>query len=136
MIGDPAFGFNVDIDLFINKIIQTVPKLGNVIDTQIVLRDLYEVEFGIFNHRAHSKTRPLSSVAFHDAEDLHTGSLLEEAIRLYTQKNIGEIFKLSLDEYLNRPRDVLQMLNTIADEVMAKKTTTLEQIEKNINQQS
>lgn len=120
------------MDEFIVKIIENIPKLDNVIDAQIVLKDLYDTEYGIYNHLNRSRKRPLASVAMHEAEDINTGSLLEEVLRIYTQKNIKDIFNLSLLEYLDLPRDIIQMLNTIADETMAKRHSTVDDIEKSI----
>lgn len=84
------------------------------------MRDLYEEEYGICNHRSISGIRPLSSVAMHPSEDFNTNSKLEEVLALYLQKNIREQYGLSITEFLDLPIDVIDMLIKVSDEHNAR----------------
>lgn len=90
---------------------------------------MYEVHYGICNHLDRNNARPLASVALHPAEDINTGSFLEESIRLYISRNIKELYHLSLIEFMELPRDIVRMLCDIAGEENSRKATMMSQIE-------
>jgi hypothetical protein len=96
----------------------------------MVLQDLYETEYGIYDHLTPYNNRPLASVALHPAEDINDGSLLEEAIRSYLNKNIKDLYGLSMTEFFDLPVDVISLMISIGDEIMSKKSSTLDSIEK------
>lgn len=109
------------------------------VDTQIALSDIYETKYGIYNHIGASIRRPLSSVAFHQCEDINTGSMLEHFHRLYIEKRIRENFGLTIDEYLDRPMDVIEVMNKVADEENNRHRASAENIEeqfKNLQNQA
>lgn len=56
---------------------------------------------------------------------MSSGSLLEDAIRTYAKRQIGEIFCLSIDEFLAMPHDIAEMLLKVADEELAAKAKAL-----------
>lgn len=114
------------------EFLEKLPKL-DAVDGRMVMQDLYETKYGIWNHLDKTTKRPLASVAFHDCEDINEGSLLEEAIRAYTSKNIGEYTKLNLVEFLDLPIDVVAMVMKICDEAMKKKEKTFEEIERSMS---
>lgn len=109
-------------------VLSKVPKLGPV-DYKVVLSDIYESKYGIYNHIGASNRRPLSSVAFHSSENINNGSLLEARMRMYVHKKIRSIFGLSFDEFLDKPRDVMEMLLKIADEENSRMAHNNEEIE-------
>jgi len=96
----------------------------------MVMQDLYETEYGIYNHLQKNKNRPIASVAFHQSEDINDGSLLEEIIRTYTVKNIKNLYGINLIDFLELPQDIVEMLFSIADEENNKKLNTLSEAEK------
>jgi len=99
----------------------------------MVLYDLYETEFGICNHiNGSTKSRPLASVALHPSENINDGGLLEEAVRTYTSRGIKDIYGLTLIDFLELPRDIIEMLVTIADEIQTKKSSIISNIEKEL----
>lgn len=111
--------------------LETLPKLNRV-DAKIVLSDLYDKHYGICDHTAVSKQRPLSSVAFHGAEVLNEDSLLEEGMRLYISRNIYEHFKMSWAEFMGMPRDVAQSMIRIAGEYNDLKRQSMGQLEQEL----
>lgn len=108
-----------------------LPRL-DVIDARIVLRDLYEATYGIYRPVSKAIKRPLSSVAFHDAEMVNVDSLLEDSIRTYASRNVKDHFGLSLVEFMELPRDIAQMLLRIGDEINSKKSSVVSDIEKQL----
>ena len=55
--------------------------------------------------------------------------MLEEAIRTYLNKGIKEIYGYTLNEFLELPIDIVDLLTTIANEEGTKKASTLNAIE-------
>jgi hypothetical protein len=102
----------------------------NSIDGQLVMKDLYETEYGIYDHLSGSKNRPLASVAMHDMEDINDGSLLEEAANKYISKGIYDAFHLTLLEFLELPIDVIELLFSICDSEQSKKSKAISDISK------
>jgi hypothetical protein len=95
------------------------------------MQDMYDVEYGIYNH-LNNNHRPLSSVGMHPAEEVNEGSLLEEVIRTYISRDIGETYKLNLLEFLELPIDIIDMLLRINDEEKSKKSSIMDEVEKKI----
>ena len=87
--------------------IDTSPKL-RFTDGQILLLDVYESGYGIYDHSQHAvdNSRPLALVAMNWEEDASTGSQLYERIELFKERQIYQIFGLSLTEFLDLPRDI------------------------------
>lgn len=121
----------MDPDEFITRLIETMPKL-NCVDANMLLYDMYEVNYKIFNHIGASKKRPLSSVALHDAEDNTTTSNLYEAIDTYQKNGIKEIFGLSLNEYLDLPTEICIKLLESASTEYSKKSSVINGLEKDL----
>lgn len=88
---------------------------------------IYETEFGIFNH-IKTTNRPLASVAFMDIENTIDGSPLESISRTYVTKGMNKLFGLSLLELINLPRDIVESLINIATEEQKKVQPALDQI--------
>lgn len=87
-------------------------------EVQLVMREEYETAFGIFNHDDPNKdkTRPLALVAMHQKEQYGPYSRLHQTIRRYRHHDIGEKFKLSLNDFLELPRDMIELLFEISVE--------------------
>ncbi len=106
----------------------------NCVDARIVLNEMYESKYGIYNHFASgTPQRPLAGVAMHPAEDINQGSLLEEAINTYTNRNIKDTFGLNFLEFISLPMDVCEMLTGAALAILKDKnkqaTAVQEQME-------
>ena len=96
-------------------------------DLASVLQQAYETEYSIYNHMA-TTVKPLSVVAFHDIENSIDGSPLESIIRTYVSKNLGELYRLSLTEFLELPRDIIETLIEIANQEMSKKQPMIDNL--------
>jgi hypothetical protein len=99
------------------QVIQHTSKT-NTTDGKLILYQAYETSNGIFDYLNQAmmetqitdveKKRPLSSVAFHPAEDFSNGSKLYEMIGLFMDLNIYTSTGLSLTEFLELPDDIVQ----------------------------
>jgi hypothetical protein len=96
--------------------------------------DLYETVYGIFNHlHPTARNRPLASVAMFPSEDINDSGLLELVIRRYVEKDIRNVFGLNLEEFLNLPMDIAEMLMDISNDNREIKRQTLDKIENELN---
>ena len=137
-IGHPLFGLQtnkeggllVDPDNFILGSLRDLPKLDSV-NSQIVMHDLYETTYGIYDH-TRKDSHPFSSVLFNEVEDSSIGSLLEADVEAYKKHRIGDIFHLNLLEFLNLPSPVAELLVLSASRESGKKNDELSDLEKEL----
>lgn len=94
-------------------------------DAKAILYQAYETGYGIFDYldQARQETvalpeqkRPLSSVAMHFAEDFTSTSEYRRIARLFVEKNVGGIFHLSWEEFLNFTPDKVEDILLICKE--------------------
>lgn len=76
-----------------------------------MLRELYETQFGIHNHLQKRDASPFASVAFHQSEDVVTGSRYQETVRNHLNLKIFDLTGLDYDSYIDRPPDRVAILN-------------------------
>lgn len=122
LIGQHNFGFGIDIEAILIDLCTKLEKL-NDIDARVVLSDIYESKFGIYNHlnKSSSKINPLASVSFFEAEETLSNSLLSDAIRSYLSNGIKELYDINLLEYLELPFGYSKLFLEIASEENNKK---------------
>lgn len=94
------------------------------------MRDLYETEYKIFNHRIPHKQRPLASVAFHPAESINEDSIFEDSIRTYLSRGIKDKYGLTLIEFLELPTDIINVMLKVSDESLAKQAEEVATLER------
>jgi len=104
------------------------------VKARIVMQDAYETRFGIFDHIG-TKDRPFSSVELHDCENTVEMSTLYDALTEYAEKNYFEVWGLNVKDFLGQPQYIVKLMRTITNEVMAKKKSVLDGIEKSMQQQ-
>ena len=105
-MGDPDFGDGVSISQQIQQLIDTSPKL-KFTDAQLLLQDIYESGYGIYNHTQHAvdNSRPLALVAMHWSESNTDQSTLHERIEQFKERQVYQNYGISLIDFLNLPRD-------------------------------
>lgn len=96
-------------------------KISSVEAQQLLLR-AYQVWCG-FTNEATLTQRPASLVAFHTAEDVYKGSLREDHMEHFVELKIGDLFNVSFDQYLARPRHEVKMMREVAERYQKKKNT-------------
>jgi len=121
------FGWNIDIDDFISRTVNALPKIDGI-QRKVVLQDLYETEFNIYNH-LRSGNRPLASVAYFECEDFTDNCQLPDMTTIYIDKDIGKLFNLSLLEFLELPSSVCDTLIKTSDDHRATKKHLMDDIE-------
>ena len=80
---------------------------------QVLLMMVYDVSFGIHNHDSPASTNPLNTVAMHEAEDYSRLSGLYRAIERYERQSVATRYNLSLAEYLELPREMINMMTEL-----------------------
>lgn len=131
-IGDPRFGQGIHPEEFV---IEAVANLKRVTGTvaQKAMFDLYETAYGIYDHLSPGRVqRPLASVAHHDSEDTVTSGLLEQMVRVYLKKSIKELYGFNLEEFLDLPMDIVNLLIKVADEDQSKRTRIAHSVEQSL----
>lgn len=97
------------------------------------MKDFYEHQYGIYRHLDVDKPdRPMASVAFHPAEDTITNSYMVAAYETYVNKRIQKYFGLNVQEYLNTPRDHIEVMISVAEAAMARETETANSVLKDL----
>lgn len=93
------------------------PKMSAT-EAREVLSSFYDRTYGISDHAFLApeirKLKPLAGIAMHEAEENVQTSSLFEAIELYDLKEIGDTFKMSLQEFLDLPRDIFNKVLEVA----------------------
>lgn len=92
----------------------------------------YQTEFGIFNHQVPHQ-RPLAPVAFHPKEDALEGSQWFSHIRKYYHYRIGKVFDLSLEEFMDNPPVITDLLYDIAKADATQHTKTATDVQKQMS---
>lgn len=106
---------------------ELIAKVGKIdsYTAQLLLRETYETMYRIFDHDNPrlTKHRPFGIVAQHPKEDVTNYSLLYRTIYRYSQYDIYQQFGLNVDEFLELPHELTELLFKIAMEKAAKGTT-------------
>ena len=84
------------------------------IETQLLLRELYDNHFGIARHD--NPARPLSLVALHPKETVGPYSRRDRVYRRFAALGVGDIFKMSIKEFLGHSRDEVELMFQIAED--------------------
>lgn len=92
----------------IDELLQRVGKIDSI-TAQLILRDAYEVAFGIYNHKQPDPMRPLALVAMHPKENVSEYSELYNEIRRFDRHDMARA-GYSLLEYLSLPRELAHLL--------------------------
>lgn len=118
----------------IYEMARVAPALKSV-DTTLLLRDRYETIYGIYNHDLGAVDRPMISVAMHSAEDVSTGSLLDERIAMFAEKQVGKWFNISLTEFLDYPPDIVLKILEISTKQQNTEGSVTANVLNQLNQQ-
>lgn len=87
--------------------------LGSV-DTQILLRELYDNTFGIGDHG--HPMRPLSLVALQPKEMIGQYSREFRSMRRFAALRVGELFNISYPDFLQQSRERVEWMFKIAED--------------------
>lgn len=98
---------------------------------KIVLKDLYETRFGLYNHSAPDRN-PLSSILMNPGEEYLIDSPIRDLIEEFAVYNYGELWNISLIEFINLPRPYVELIRKIKDGVMKKRQAIVENVERGL----
>lgn len=88
---------------------EKAPKLCST-DAELLLREAYEITYGLFNHDDMTVDRPLALVAMHPGENTAVGSTLYGRIEQFAELEIAKYFGISLIEFFELPTDVVNKI--------------------------
>jgi hypothetical protein len=129
------FGAHVPEENILRKVIEEGPVIKNSSDLQLMLRDMYETTYGIYNHNQDTDDDVLSLVAVRETEDSSSGGLLYERIRHYDEREILKFFGLDLVEFLELPTDLVTYLLELASKKQASNHKVAADVEEGIHKQ-
>ena len=121
-----------NLDEYVSGLFEKVRQADEV-TVKLVLRQLYETEFGIFDHISYNKERPLSGVAMFEAENVDSDNALDNVMATYIDKRIKDTFGLSFIEYVSLPRNYIIKMLELCDRETTKKNNALADVEKQLN---
>ena len=118
----PSFGLKIAQELLPVKQLMAAMRGTDKLtldsfESQLLLRDLYETNFRIANHA--DPNRPMSLVAKQPKETLGPYSRERRLFHRFASLGVGELFKISVTEFLNQPRERVEMMFEIAEEKAA-----------------
>lgn len=93
-----------------DTLLQQLTKGLDSLTGQLLLRESYEDMYGIFDHTRFSKHRPLALVAMHPKENPTSHSRLYNTIQRFCNSDINATTGLSLKEFLDLPREYVDLL--------------------------
>lgn len=110
---------------------RVAPRLSSV-DAEMSLSAIFETKYGIFNHTNPDlrKARPLALVALHEAEDLTRSAQLYTQLENYIKLDIYKHTGLSMTEFFELPRDLVNHIYNVAAEKQAVESRVVD----NLNQ--
>ncbi len=85
-------------------------KTYTVLEAMDLLYQAYETTYGIYDHRTSTKEDVLAPVAYRDAEDLETHSVIREYARRYRRRKVKDVFGLSWNEFMALPKSQAMMI--------------------------
>lgn len=103
-------------------------------EQQILLLELYEQSFQIFDHERAPPHRPLALVELHPKELVGPFTREARLMHRFAALKIGDLFNLSFTEFLNQSRERVEMMIQLAEEREHAEERTQRRFEESINQ--
>lgn len=130
----PGFGLDrVGLKGQLETLLENSRKVDSI-TAQLILRDAYDVDYGIFDH-VNDRSRPLALVARHVKEDYCEYGGLYRAIYQYNVNEVGKRWNMSVVEFLNLPREFHRLILRICAEDANRALLPTEQQIKNLREQ-
>ena len=104
----------------LERILENAKSLDSIA-AQLVIRDAYETQFGIFNH-ADPAASPLALVEYRPKEDVSEYGGLYRTFYQYHLYEVNKEWGLSVDEFLSLPREYYSLILRISSEKAARQT--------------
>lgn len=111
--------------------IKNIKKIPNYIAGKILLAELYETTYGIYNHINNS--HPYGPVLFTDSDNFYKDTRYERYLDMYMLKEIYNKLGITFDEFINRPRHEIETIikrvdnhNKLKQDLLKKSVDDLE----------
>ena len=114
----------------IDDLLKTVSKIDSI-SAQLLLREAYEVSYQIFDHDADS-THPWALVMDHPKENYTEYGTLYRTIHGFHFRDIHKKFGLNLTEFLELPREIVELVIHIANKDIERKNRTFDEVKDNL----
>lgn len=102
--------------------------------SQMLLREAYDIDFGIWNHNDEARSSPLALIKMYPKEDPVSYGRRYQLIRRYGIYQIKEHFGLTISEFLQETRENVDLYLRLAAEYAVKsgreKTNLLNEVSK------
>lgn len=109
------FGFkNLDVRTEVDDLLKNFIKVDSI-SANLLMREAYEISYGIYDHDR-DDTHPWSLVLHSIKEDYSTYSPLYNAFYRYRLRNIEKRWGLSVTEFLELPREFVELIFEISKE--------------------
>lgn len=130
---DVDFGHGVDLEKHLIGILKSTNGLLSHTEAQIITRQFYETNFGIYNHfSTDSLHRPLAIVAMHEHENLENIDDYDTRLDTYVDFNIWDYFHIDIIQYTKLPRNLMIKMLKKAKEEIGKKEKKINDFEKDM----
>jgi hypothetical protein len=90
------------------------------------MREAYEQTYKIYDHENLSERRPLSIVAMHPKENTFAYGSMARIFYKYHELEIEKHWHLSIGEFLNYPREYVDLMCKISTERIAREAGPIE----------
>lgn len=133
----PSFGQEYASELrpvkqLMEAIRETDKKTLSSVESQILLRELYDSNFQIAQHG--DVRRPLSLVSMQTKETIGPFSREFRVYRRFAALRVGELFNISVNEFLQLPREKVEMMFQIAEDKTLVEDRNQSEIQKSLDQ--
>jgi len=93
--------------------------------------DVYETNFGIFNHfdKRVTARRPIAAVAMHPGEDFTDESRLRSCLRDFIKLQVGKHMNMSFTDFVELPSDVVYLILEECKSIQSKESAIASDVE-------
>lgn len=116
----------------IDEILKSAKKVDSI-SAQILLREAYEISYEIFDHNQ-DYTHPWALVQTREKENYFDYGTLHRTIYSYRLREINKRFDLSITEFLDLPREIVELLIKVSDEELARDSKSYNEIKDQLDQ--
>ncbi len=132
----PSFGQEIAQEMLpVKQLMEALRGSGKntltSVESQLLLRELYENHFKIAQHN--NPARPMSLVAMQPKETIGPYSRMMRLYKRFASLKVGELFHISITEFLELPRERVEMMFEIAEEKSTAEDRNNEKIQRQLD---
>lgn len=119
----------MDEETEVDNILATAKKVDSI-SAQILLREAYEISYGIHNHNlGPPNSNPFDLVLRRNEESYEPYSPLYRIIKEFRIKDVSKRFGVSLPEFLEMPREMCKLILDLSEEEGLVERTALDSVQ-------